>query len=103
AGRHVADNRLERVGGEVEAAPFQVFVLRVAGFDRYNRRDEGISKLARNRLTCLSQDDIMFRSDEVRTVLLGAARHDQRGCLSGLQRVADLELGELLDPDAVDG
>jgi hypothetical protein len=43
----------------------------------------------------------MLAARHVRSVLLGAAREHERGRLAGLDRVAGLKIGELLDPDAV--
>ena len=44
---------------------------------------------------------LVFAARHVGTVLLGAAREHERGGLAGLDGVADLQIRELLDPDAV--
>src|SRR5262249_9005041 len=102
ARRHIADNGTEGVVAEIQAAPFEVLVLRVAGLDRDDGSDERIAKLAGDRFSGLSQRDLMLRRDEIGPVLFGASGEDQRRRLAGLHRVANLEVRELLDPDAVD-
>ncbi len=64
-----------------------------------------MSALPSLRAICLADEldrVLMLAARQVRTVLLGAPGEHERGGLARLHRVADFEIGQLFDPDAVE-
>ena len=78
----------------------------VSGFERDQRRNECLAHFPRHHLAQQLVVDVVLVHREVAVVVLDASGHDQHGRVAVLDQVAELGLGEFLEPhgvDAVDG
>ena len=75
--------------------------VRVAGLERDDRRDEHVSHAAGHRIGADAEHVVVLVHRQPGPVVLDAASRDQDAGLARPDRVADLQLGQPLDPQLV--